>query len=806
MFKKKLPLLAAAGAGAILVFGVLFTYLLGGGLRATEELNLAMRLLDEGRWDIAGRIARDLEDARAIDPAANASWNYVQGVSNALSVGGELDTPRNRRILLAATENLAKAEELGFPLGYQGKGKFYLGWCYFNTYQWDAVNETLADAEKLWPQRRSDAFRMMVVAYLRTVPAQLDMAQQRLDQWEKIPGMSKSELARISLSKAQLAFQEEDNFGCEESLLQVGSDTPEYIESQLWRGRWRAVEASQLPESSSKRELLLSEAQQIFGDIVLSPLSAIEPRRQAMFLSAKGLRMMGKLNEALGMFSSVRQGNSKSAEAIASGLEEAEILMELDRKDESLSTCKLLLKNVEDLALYNGLWLSIEELRSRLLDLGRSLLREDDFRSVVKLAEHLAMAFPLSDSVRLKAEAYEQWGDRLNVPTAETNPEQQRQAAHSKYLAAANEYAQLAQLELTSSEYPDVLWQAIQNYQRADDLNSANRLLTNYLQYEERPKRPRGYLALSRNRLNAAKWQSAVAPLERCLNEYPGHPSLFEARLLAAKAYSELNKLDEAAELLESNVLDYDLEPNSDTWRDCLFQWGHILYKQGNQLLLDMKVAGNAGNTIEERQAKILESQQYLLDAIRRLGHAVTRFAEDPRHYETRYMLGKSNRLAGETFLQLANSQEILVDSARRDLLQKRKHYLDQAAQEFRFLHQSLSKRQTELDASEHLQSLLRNCYFGEADTLFDLERWEDAMQVYRNAASRYMNRPEALEALMQLVACHQKMGDEAEASRTLAQAEQVLKRIPPELDNQFAKLTRANRAEWTDLLKWLRR
>ena len=35
--------------------------------------------------------------------------------------------------------------------------------------------------------------------------------------------------------------------------------------------------------------------------------------------------------------------------------------------------------------------------------------------------------------------------------------------------------------------------------------------------------------------------------------------------------------------------------------------------------------------------------------------------------------------------------------------------------------------------------------YFGEADTLFELGRWEEAIQAYRNAASRFLNRPESL-------------------------------------------------------------
>ncbi len=137
-------------------------------------------------------------------------------------------------------------------------------------------------------------------------------------------------------------------------------------------------------------------------------------------------------------------------------------------------------------------------------------------------------------------------------------------------------------------------------------------------------------------------------------------------------------------------------------------------------------------------------------------------------------------------------------------MLVQQRNLLEQALDGFRSLHQAISGREESLSSEKNLP-ILRNSYFGEADTLFELGRWEDAIQAYRNAASRFLNRPESLEALAQMAVCHRKVGREFEAKKTLAQAEQVLRRIPPEYDSQFVATTRASRQEWQDLLGWLK-
>ncbi|HBE70851.1 MAG TPA: hypothetical protein DDW52_22120, partial [Planctomycetaceae bacterium] len=258
--KQLLPLIGGA-VGGLIVLGLVMMWLLSGGITTDGKLDLAMRLLDEGRWDVAGRIARDL--AEAVDGETDAQWHYVQGVSKLQAIGDDLDRPQHRVELSKATDHLTKADELGFPIGYRGKGKFYLGWCYFHTYRFEEVSNIFKEPHELWPLRRSDAYRMDVEANLRKMPPDYTQAEKQIAAWEATPGMSDSEKARIELARAQFEFAHERYPDLEKHLLKVPDYVPEHIEASLWRGRWRIEQSVTLSEDSPERVQLLAEARKI---------------------------------------------------------------------------------------------------------------------------------------------------------------------------------------------------------------------------------------------------------------------------------------------------------------------------------------------------------------------------------------------------------------------------------------------------------------------------------------------------------------------------------------------------------------
>lgn len=808
MSKPKLIVVAVALAAALAVFGAVFSYVANSDpFGSDQQLDLGLKLLDEGRWDIADRLARDLDQAHEIDQMRKPVWHFIRGVAGVLRTEDKLDSPINRGALWDSIYHLLESKKTGFPIGYRGQGAYFLGHCYFHTYAWDEAIASLTEAIEAWPERRSDALNMMVIAALRQSPPNIELAKTHLEKWGAIPGLSDSEKNRISLRRAQLAFTEGDWASCDAALSKVTAESAESFEARFWLGYWKLQRASSLTttEPDESRIQLLNEALSEFQKLTLLAGTPPVIRRQTIFLSGKALRRLNRLEESLSVFSGVRQRNPQSAESIASGVEEAEIEISLSRFTVALETARHVTTNIGDLRLYDEYWLPLTELRSRLLEMGVQLKDSGKYDLAVKLAEYLPAIFADSGAVRLQAETFHDWAESLAAAASPTAsfPDTSREIVHEKFAEAGKLYRKLSDIEAKTNEYPEILWQAIECYRKSDRVESANELLRVYLLSEKNSERPRGYLALAGNQLNAGSFQPALATLRKCLDDHPQHPACYEARLLSARALAELDRLGEANELLLQNLYDGKLHPDSQLWRDSLFELGETLYRQGDRLALEAEqpASSNAADSLE----KLKLGQSEFLSAIQRLSEAVSRYETDERAQPALYAVGKSYSLAAKLPKRMLDSGEKPIESERKQLIQQRKSLLESALSGYRKLRDSLNRSQEQTVLSASHARLLRNCYFAEADTLFDLQRFDEAIVAYRNVGNRFLNQPESLEALVQISQCYRQLGQVDQAKRMLQQAEQVLSRIPTEYDSQFATLTRTSRDQWPNLLAWLK-
>ncbi len=803
MSNKKMLLWAAAVTASVSIFGLLFTIIIGSDqLNSEQQLETALSIMEEGRWDVSRGIARDL--THQIDQEANAGWHYVMGVSSLKSIEDELASPTGRQGLAEATQHLVKAQEIGFPLGLTGQGNFYLGWCFFQTYRWQDAIDQLQPVPTQLPARRSDALRMIVDAQLSLNPPDFVEAEASLETWKSIPGLSASEHAKIKLAQAQLSFLRGDTDQCEALLVEIGPELPVYFDAILRRGSWRLAAARE--QEGPQRAQLLAEVEQILRQAKIMAKTPGDLRRQATLLSAQALVEQNRTIEALGTFSAIRQADPDTAEATIAGIEESKILLRQADYEGALATARAVIRNLDDLSLYDERWLSIDDLKGELFGIGEALRDLSEFPYAVRMAKSLARVFPPSDALRLESDVYETWANELERTIAQDPAHEReiRERVKQTYVAAAEGFEQLSKYQLRSPEYTDILWRSIENFRKANQLDQANVLLENYIRYEDRTKLPRGLLAIGKNRMGTGHWQEALVPLQKCLLEFPDHPVSFEARLLAAQAKSELNALDEAVELLEANTKLYQLRPENPIWRDSLFELGQLVFRQGDQLILDLQLKPIAD--WNRRKAKLEKSQALFLSSIERLGEAFSRWPDEPRHHDARYYHARALRLAAELPTQSIAANPNLIDSARRKLLHQRRELLEQALEQFRALHQSINRTQQEIQAQDKYVALIRNSYFGEADTLFDLERWEEAIQAYRNVTARFINQPESLEALLQMAHCYRKLGKELEATQVLTTAQQVLVRIPPESDARFVAVTRGSRADWVRMIDLMRR
>ncbi|GIW99479.1 MAG: hypothetical protein KatS3mg111_2812 [Pirellulaceae bacterium] len=796
--KRKLVILGGVLTAAALFAGVWSFYATSDP--HTHELDLAIKFLEEGRVDVAVRLAHDLE--AHIDPDANAKWHYLTAASALRSIENELGTPHARRVVTKALAHLEKARQIGFPPGYRVEGRYYLGYCYFLLNRWQEAIDELSGLAEQWPEKRSDIWRLMVRSYLRLAPPDFESASRELASWSRVPGLSREEQAANLLERAVLEFSRQHYAAAEQILTSIPDDTRVRPEAELWRARLRLAEALlEMPQTPLPDSPSLVEATEILRKLRSAASTPEDIRRHAMFLYGRCLRLQGNSQEAMGVLSSLRQIAPRSVEAIAAGLEEAEILLNTDSYSHAVEILHSLLINLEDIGLYDDFWLPRKTLKKRLIDIGRGLAELGDFGLALQHAQNLAIAFPLADSLQLQGEILQRWAEALaSQPPPQGMPrEQYRQLVTQKFLRAAETYEQWTLIEWAAPNYNENLWNAITNYERANDLQRANELLRRYLQYEDRTKRPRALLALGSNLMSEGKWTQALEPLNRCLIEYPEHPVSYDARLMAARTHAEMGDLAEAIELLEENLYDHQLHPSNTTWQQSLLELGKMLYQSGERLVLEARL--HPAQDKETERKSLEESQQRFLEAVYRLTEASRRWETGHAHYYARHLLALSYRQAAEIEQLLMQAQPEQSLHARRKSLQSRRDLLDQALEHYRALSKDLVKNLTSLDNADWAQKLLCSAYFGVADALFDQARWEEAIDAYQNITARFLNEPESLEALVQIAACYDRLGRAREAKHVLATAKQVLARIPNTMNERFAQVTRGSRNDWERLI-----
>jgi TolA-binding protein len=99
----------------------------------------------------------------------------------------------------------------------------------------------------------------------------------------------------------------------------------------------------------------------------------------------------------------------------------------------------------------------------------------------------------------------------------------------------------------------------------------------------------------------------------------------------------------------------------------------------------------------------------------------------------------------------------------------------------------------------------LRNCYMMQGSVLFQLRRYEEARKAYANVSTLYQQDPFVLESFVHIANCWHRMNQTLNARQTIAQAKQVLKRLPA--DAKFEESTNFSRQQWNLLLdemtKW---
>jgi tetratricopeptide (TPR) repeat protein len=371
----------------------------------------------------------------------------------------------------------------------------------------------------------------------------------------------------------------------------------------------------------------------------------------------------------------------------------------------------------------------------------------------------------------LVAETYQLWGRSLLARAADlplTQAEPLRREGRAQLRRAGRTFQRLAEHRVTTSHYPDDLWDSAQCYLEGQAYEHAVETLQQYLKSRPRRRHPRALLNLGEALLAVGQLDEAIAVLEECIEFHPRDAASFRARLAAGQAYQEKGEIKKAQALLEENLNGGFLTPESNEWRDSLFMLGRVLHFTG----------------------------QYE-EVIPRLEEAVARYPDAPQAIEARYLIADAYRRRAKLIQEKLNDD--LIESVRAALSQQISELLGAALDQCRHARDALTQREKTADLSRKEKSLLRDCYFSVGSILFERGQHEEAIQAYTLATGRYPNVPETLEAYVQIARAYHRLGKPDQAQRTVEQARVVLDRIGSEAD--FERTTIHGADEWAGVL-----
>lgn len=817
-----LPFLAVAAISATIGFAVCIkVWLATSGATNDDILRTANRQYSSDNLIVAGELAKRVQ-AIAEEPEKAMLKHFLVGAGK-IREGTLTGDPRaSRAAFHMAVEQLQLASE-AWPPGREDEGDRMLGEAFFRTGQFARAIPRLRAVINRNPTYREPLTPILARCLMRGNDADLQRALVTIREYNLLPG-------RPIGSETEVAFMEA------ECLVRLGQfqAAREFLASHHF-GSQPGVSDENIQQWKDETELLLatatiSEAIARFGvGTLVNPKNRPEVRnflqptmetlhrlqrdaspkvaqRTGIWI-ARAMRCIGDPGETLSQLNTVRLYQPFEGEGIAAALEQIEVLVGLGNGNEAVQTARYLIREVGSEANYDASVVDLPTFRQRL-QLALAVLRErGDTDACVKLARTLPPLFPLDQTLYEEGLAFREAGNRMEAEFGQRFDvrDQSRQSKlRSLFAQAGTAFESSARLRYESADYAKTLWDAIAAFQKSGQYARSIPLLNDYLSYEERLQHPRALIALGGAYLASNQPKDAIRPLKECMEEFPRDPLCYDARLQLAKAMAELDQIDEARRLLEINLTDGELTPQSLTWKESLLSLGEILWRRCNETHIQESLKAR-----QRREAVSLETlrdnQPLVEEAVSRLREAVVRYWPDPRALQAAIHLASANRLAAVLPDEEARIPDAL-DVTRRRLLKKREGYLNAAIETYRKIRSEILRIEDEREIESSEQSMRQIGLLGEADTLYELGQYEESADAYRTISLRYMNEPPALEAMLGQARCLRSMKKDRDARLVIRQAVAVLGRIPAEWDGRFMETTRYDRQGWESLLTWMNR
>jgi len=269
------------------------------------------------------------------------------------------------------------------------------------------------------------------------------------------------------------------------------------------------------------------------------------------------------------------------------------------------------------------------------------------------------------------------------------------------------------------------------------------------------------------------KLESVDEVAQTCIQEFPDHPATCTARYHLARCQIGFGEIEQAETNLRSALASATSEVDPDVLQQIRLILAHILHEQ-------------------EREE----------EAIRPLNEIIAAPPDNDSSIEARLLLSdclrqRARRPAG----RLAESHS---PSAKSHYRQRKDDDLDQAIEILSAVQRELASIERSNQLTTEQEGWLRECRRGIADCLFESDRADDAIEMYKNLAETYSAPGDWLDAQIQIANCHVSMNRLETARSVLRAAQQQLRQSPESAEQARVGMSPERWKEWVEWVRQL--
>ena len=780
---------------------------------AAELMASALEHFNAGEEKEARQAAALLQTRPNLTPGEKATAYFVLGMSIANEADRHPNAAQQKMLHLIAARYLQESQLRGFLPGREAEGLQRLATSLHAAGRFDECLPVLRELRSLYPGHASELHRMFADCYIQSSSPDSPQALKHLQGYLASGQLAAPDRNWALLLGGRILLDSGDLPGADQAAGAIPPESPDYPAAVVLRSLVRAKQAEQLlatqPEPGELPEATKNSLTETIATLQgLQSQKNLDSRvaAEAQILIGACHRLLGDDRAAMSQFDRLGRMAFGRQEGLAAAVYQAELAQKAGDADLAVKLYQRALSQAGPRETYQNHWLPLQALEVRLVHATESFVAQQQFPQAVALAESLRELFPESISVELLINAERAWAGHL-TSAGEKPPlemEVQQAEARQHYRLAGIHAERLARLRMATRHFEDDLIVAAECYRLGQAYQQAARIYREFLAQGPQTGQPEALIGLGDSLMAQGDNAAAIAVFDQCRQDFPVHPATYAARRMESQAFAETGKLAEAKELLLDNLYRFSLTPQSDDWRDSLFALGSLQFRAATDLETQgrLKMGDQALPAEKQQGLKLLEeSHAAYQEAADTLAEAVQRYPQAPQFHQASYRIAEAHRRAAHWLNKKLDT--VSIETSRLALRRQMQGELETALIEYDRLLAQFASQEHGLQRSPVELGILRNCYFGKADTLFDLGRYEEAIAAYSAATNRYQQEPEALEAYVQIAHCYRRLNRQAEARGTIEQARVVLQRIKP--DAQFTRTTRLDRNEWTELLGWLR-